>query len=217
MKEEKFFERNMKGGVLFVALFSTLFFGAFSAASAEETATSSKLVTFTVKIGDVSCENGTGVASVTLTNDPMAGGYYEVTGDMITKNNITLSRRVELPTGIYAWKGFANNGYTISGKSSGEFTVGKCPTAASVKNQTLQGSSQPSATANSEEIISKKTELSSGTKEGITSTSSPKATATSSSVVPTEKNYTAIISGLFFLAVFFGYFGFRNRTHKQEG
>ncbi|MFA5830489.1 MAG: hypothetical protein WC878_01530 [Candidatus Paceibacterota bacterium] len=208
MKEENFFERNKKNGILFVAVFSALFLGAPFAVFAEEVATSTRPVTFTVTVGKISCENGKGSASVILTNDPIEGGYYEVYGEMITKNNITLSRTVALPTGTYTWQGFANSGYVVSGKSSGEFTVGKCSLPEATA-QTIKTPEPPSLKFT--ETIPEKNEVPNIVKENLFSTSSPEETATTSDANALEDK-TFIVIGLLLLAAIFAFVGFRNKV-----
>jgi hypothetical protein len=210
MKEKNFFERNIKGSILFAAFFLALFFGAPFATLAEETATSTKPVNFTVTVGKISCENGKGTANVTLNNDPIAGGYYEVYGEMITKNNITLNREVALPSGTYTWKGIANDGYSVSGKSSGEFTVEKC-SVSETPTQTVKTPERPSLKFT--ETMPEKIEVPNAVKENLASTSSSSspATATTSDASALEDK-TFIVIGFLLLAAIFGFFGFRNKV-----
>jgi|GEM_PF-6968748 len=123
-------------------------FGFASAVFAEEATTTPpsapQTVTFTVTVGELKCTDGKGVASVNFANDPEAGGYYEVFGEPITKNEIALGRSVELPTGEYSWKGDTNEGYTAVGAVSGSFSVGGCPKTSvketdPIQSQTLRG------------------------------------------------------------------------------
>ena len=86
-----------------------------------------KDVTFTVTVGKLVCEKGTGSSSVSFENFPKEGGYYEITGEMINKNNISLSRKVTLPTGTYFWNGVPQSGYSTTTASSGSFTIKECP------------------------------------------------------------------------------------------
>lgn len=207
-------EQNKKMRIIFGAVFSILLLGAPSV-FAQETAASSTPVTFTVTVGKVSCTNGEGKAIVSLMNEPLEGGYYEVYGDMITKNNITLNRKVDLPTGTYTWKGFSNNGYAISGVSEGTFTVGKCA-APQETSQTLKGTEPPAAIKKVENAATKKTEVLKPVEEKITATSSPETATTAPEAMPLQKRSNQIIGGLLLLAAVFAYFGFRNRTPEQD-
>jgi len=208
-------EKNKKMRIITAAVFSVLLFGISQSVLAEEITASSTPVTFTVTVGKVSCVNGEGKASVSLTNEPMEGGYYEVYGDMITKNNITLNRRVDLPTGTYTWKGFANNHYAVGGVSEGTFTVGKCAVAPAT-SQTLKGVEQPSAVKPSEKPATEKVEVLKPSEEKNTNASSSEIATTSPDVLPKEKRSNEIIGGLLLLAAVFAFFGFRNRRPKQE-
>ncbi len=211
-------EKNNTRAILFTSVFSLLLLSASYAAFAQEAATSTEVslkpVTFAVVVGKVTCNGGTGVAKVSLTNEPTVGGYYEVTGDMITKNNITLSREVSLPTGTYAWKGFANNEYEVSGKASGEFTVGKCATAPAAASQTLKG---PEPVAPSikkiEKTIPKNIEITEMTPEELASTS--KTDVDSSSDKTKEQNRNKVIVGIAIFAAVVAYFGFRKEKKEM--
>ncbi|MCK9352323.1 MAG: hypothetical protein WCT49_04630 [Candidatus Paceibacterota bacterium] len=136
-----------------LALVSVLFCGSVSIAFAE--APISKNVTFTVTIGKLECKDGVAQSIVKFENSPMEGGYYEITGEMITKNNISLSREVPLPTGTYFWNGIPQTGYSTTSPSSGTVIIKECPkTAPSM--QTLEGGkdepiiSQPVVSTSSE-------------------------------------------------------------------
>ncbi|TRZ53600.1 hypothetical protein D4R99_00535 [bacterium] len=208
-------EKNKKMRITTAAVFSVLLFSISQSVLAEEITASSTPVIFTVSVGKISCLNGEGKASVSLTNEPTEGGYYEVYGDMITKNNITLNRKVDLPTGTYTWKGFANNHYAVSGISEGTFTVGKCAVAP-VTSQTLKGAEQPSAIKKVENTETEKVEVLKPSEEKFTNASSSETATTSPDVLPKEKKSNEIIGGLLLLVAVFAFFGFRNRRPKQE-
>jgi hypothetical protein len=111
--------RKLFFGIVTIALFSG------SSVFAQEII-APKNVTFAVTIGQLTCKDGVGSAVVKLENTPTEGGYYEVMGEMITKNNISLSREVPLPSGKYFWNGMLNDGYSTTTVSSGTFTIKEC-------------------------------------------------------------------------------------------
>jgi hypothetical protein len=138
------FIKIQKTSLLAVLVLSASFACAQTASTTTPATTpTSNVVTFTVTVGDLKCTNGNGVAQVHFANDPEAGGYYEVFGEMIIKNGIALGRYVDLPSGEYSWKGDLNDGYVASGAISGSFTVPKCTSlntgAATTTTQTLSG------------------------------------------------------------------------------
>ncbi len=208
-------EKNNKKIVLSAAVLTLLCSSGYSS-FAQEVATSSEVslkpVTFTVVVGKVTCNGGTGVAKVSLMNEPTVGGYYEVTGDMITKNNITLSREVDLPTGTYLWTGFANNEYAVSGKSSGEFTVGKC-TVPAVTSQTLKGVEPTPPVKKIEKVIPKNIEISEMTSEELSSTTGSEKTSSADSTK--EQNRNKVIIGIAIFAAVVAYFGFRKEKKEM--
>jgi len=208
-------EKNKKIKIVSIIAFSLLFFGISQSVFSEEVTASSTPVTFTVTVGKVSCLNGEGKSTVSLMNEPNEGGYYEVYGEMITKNNITLNRKVDLPTGTYTWKGFVNNDYAVSGISEGTFTVGKCAVSPAT-SQTLKGVNQPSIIKQTEKPATEKFEVLKAEEEKFISVSSSETATTSPDVMPLEKISNKIIGGLLLFAAVFAFFGFRNRTPKQE-
>jgi len=212
MREKNIFQKNITA-IIFVL--SAMFFGSFQSVFAEEPSASSTPVTFTVKIGELSCRNGEGESSVFLDNTPTEGGYYEVTGEMITKNRITLSRRVELPSGTYEWKGFANNGYILSGVASGTFTVKDCPPKQTMPTQTLKGEEQQPI----ENQVIPKTEEESKNNEGkiaLIASSSETATTSVLSIFGEKISLPVVIYGLLLIVIVSSFMGYRSKLRKQQ-
>lgn len=93
-----------------------------------ETVTSKQTspVAFRVEVGDLVCKTGFGTASVFFVTEPKEGGYFEIIGGTIDKNEMTLDRRVAFKSGTYTWKGIPNSGFHEVPPSIGEFIIHGC-------------------------------------------------------------------------------------------
>lgn len=173
-----------------------------------------KTVAFRVDVGDLICKDGVGTASVLFSAEPREGGSFEIFGETINENRITLDRRVALKSGTYTWKGVVNEGYREAPPSIGEFTIPVCgasnsvtPAPAAPKNPTTATTQETKKTAPAapKETLENKDHL-----KDISIT-------TSSSSVPTETapasekmaNFKIATAGLIILGIVILILGFK--------
>lgn len=177
--------RKLFFGIVTVALFS----GSFVFA---QEAITLKNVIFTVTVGKLVCNGAVGSSVVKFDNTPTEGGYYEVMGEMITKNNISVSREVPLPSGKYFWNGVPNDGYSTTTVSSGTFTIKECSkTSPITETQTVTGKEKRIIPVTVNNVTPVKTE----TKATTTPASITKEKITSSGNIPLILFVLAIVVG----------------------
>lgn len=140
-----------------------------------QSATAPLPVAFRVEVGDLSCKDDIGAASVLFVTDPKEGGYFDIIGATIDQNKITLDRRVALQSGKYTWKGIASDGYRETPPSLGEFTIPECGVSSETITPVSSAKKQPIPAA-----VKKETEPENATEISIT--------ASSSDVLSSEEN-----------------------------
>jgi hypothetical protein len=173
-------------------------------------------VVFRVEVGDLSCKDSLGTASVLFVTEPKEGGYFDIIGAPITQNKITLDRRVALQSGKYTWKGIANEKYREAPPSIGEFTIPECGASSSavspIKRQTTPlvvkketespGVIENMADANKETIASSSSDV---TNEGDAASGGEQS-----------KTYKWIIYLLVVLGIAAGFFAWKNPAQNTN-
>lgn len=207
--------------LLFIS-FAVLFPLVFVPTSVFADTAGKKPVSFRVEVGNLVCKDGIGTASVLFATEPKEGGSYEIIGDALDRNSITLDRRVVLKSGTYTWKGFVNEGYYEIPPSIGEFTVPLCgeapvsppalvtpiKTKTATTERTAPTKEEVSAPANQQEISVSDVENSTGNTVAGASSSAEKQEG-GSDVRP-----GMIIAGLALLGLAIGFFGWKKKGDK---
>jgi hypothetical protein len=189
---------------------------AFGSAQVKETTPTAKSpVAFRIEVGKLVCKDGFGTASILFITEPQKGGYFEIVGDTINRNEMTLDRRMALKSGTYTWKGVANEGYREVPPSIGQFIVPACTASSSPAVSPLPISKKEPS------IIAEETKKPLDNIEknaSIATTTASSSDATESNETKTNQSGTskAIIAILVIFGLTIGVFGLKN-SGKKEG